>query len=146
MAGTATGCSSRCLRSWLTLYSELEKLHAQQPQLFPPGLPIAEQAVLVVGYSSARQRFIGRAFDQVEASAGFVQSDPGQRYVAPWDEELAGLQPDTDASMIKLARAQVRLFRRKRPEIAVGGRLICAHLSQRGRSMSIEALGDLDAR
>lgn len=98
--------------------------------------------LIIVGFSRARDRFVGVVFESERPEDGFSMREI-QRYQEPWDEEIIpGLYGDSIPRMADLALVQTRIMRRLRPDSGFGGRLLVAQLLRDG--MRIGEVRDLE--
>lgn len=97
---------------------------------------LERQRVVLVGWSTAEGRPIGREFAQETRAVGWVCDPIEPYYIMPWHDSLSGLPDPVNAvALTTLARAQVALLRRVEPGSPIGGRLIVAQLTRGGVSM-----------
>ena len=108
---------------------------------------IANQAILLLGWSQWRQSFVAVEYLQTSESDGFAAREVGPAYFSPWVEGMqapAFADPFDRDAIRRLADMQVRLIKERAPGAAGGGRFILADLSM--DRMQIEVIHDLRAR
>lgn len=102
---------------------------------------VAEQQVVLVGWSESLDRIRGVLFQQETREAGFIAHEIEGLMAAPYDDRLEGLRdallgagavgsPAASRAMKQLARAQVQLARETDPALPCGGRLVLTYLSK----------------
>lgn len=98
----------------------------------------AATTIAVVAWSEGR--IVARVWNGFEDSAHALY-DVQSAYLAPNDGSLTGV-PLTPAEMEAVARKQVAMVRKDRPDYSIGGELILANIDERG--ISIRTLCNLD--
>lgn len=130
------------------LLQEISKYFAQfavLPKTMGRG---GKQEIVLVGYSSAKNKIVGRVFcgDMIEGV--FEARDIQGAYAAPWPTDWSNSNPETPQpvnipDMVRLAKSQVALLHERAPGESGGGKFIVARISR--DEMLIRQECDLDA-
>jgi hypothetical protein len=110
----------------------LEEVHAGIPaHLFTSAAHVKPgNELLLVGWSERRDAMLGRQFI-LRAGEPLTARDFGQ-HISPWDADAMRKVPTTPHDVDKIALAQVEWMRAKFDSPACGGKLLVAHVSQKG--------------
>lgn len=115
------------------------------PRFAPPDpAMLGELQLALVAWSPREERMIGHVFTQLVDGQGFQAERIRDYLIAPSDPSIENLpDPDTPATMERLARAQVALIKATDPGKAGGGRLLLCEITR--RDITITQHCDLDA-